>query len=108
MGNKKTKKTTRAELAEAVFRYGNLNPQKIEIVKEVKDLGDDIKDSMEVLGITKFDAKNGFTAVITPRTSRRLNVEKVEALLGRKIPDDCYDAVESVVLSVAAEKSRIA
>ena len=104
---KKMNKATRADLNNAIVRYGTVNPEKIALTKEVKELGEEIKDTFEELGITKFDAL-GYTAVVTEKHGKKLNLEKVEKLLGHKIPDDCYEPTVSYALTVTATAASAA
>ena len=106
MNGKRKERMTKANLSEAIMRYGVLNPEKIEVAREVKDLGDEIKDAFDELGITKYTTRSGYTAVVTPRKTRKLNVERLEALLGKKIPDSCYDEGVAQVLSVTPPPSH--
>lgn len=93
------------EFNNIIVRYGVLNGQKKELESEVKELGAEIKEEFEERGIEQFEAV-GYVATVGKRISRRLNVEKLEKLLGRAIPADCFDNVESEVLTIKAVKNE--
>lgn len=95
------KKATRAELNNAIVRYGTINPEKIAIAKEVKELGEEIKDYFEELGITKFDAL-GYSAVVMEKHGKKLNLDKVLKLIGKEKLESCYEPTITYALTVTA------
>lgn len=95
------KKATRAELNNAIVRYGTINPEKIALAKEVKELGEEIKDYFEELEITKFDAL-GYSAVVTEKHGKKLNLDKVLKLIGKEKLESCYEPTVTFALTVTA------
>ena len=94
-------KTTKNELDEAIKRYAVANAEKKSITEEVKDIGDEIKELMGEADIETYEV-NGIKATVSMRVTRTLDVKKIERLLGREIPADCYKLSETSVLNVKA------
>ena len=95
---------TKAELNEKIVRYATANEQKNAVAAEVKDLGDEIKEYMEDREVTTIEAM-GYTAVISIRNGKKINLEKVAELLGGEIPAECFEATQTVVLNVKPAKA---
>ena len=93
------------ELGELVTRYAVANAEKKAIVEEVKDLGDELKCELEEIEDRTFKA-NGFIATLTYRKGKKLDLEKVEKLLGGAIPASCYIDTETAVLNVKADQKE--
>lgn len=92
------------ELNNLIVRYATANEEKKAINAEVKDLGEEIKEEFEEMEITSFEAM-GWTATMGYRKNRKPNLEKIAALLGGKIPDDCFDESITPTLTVKANKA---
>ena len=101
MGNE-----TKAELADAVVRYYAAIEVKKEAAAEVKELGEEIKETMGEAEIAEFKTE-GLVATITARTTKSLDTDALLVWLskkGLKIPDNCYVAKVTAVLNVKADK----
>lgn len=94
-------KTTKNELDEAIKRYAVANSKKKAIAEEVSDIGDEIKELMEGASIETYEVE-GVKATVSMRVTRTLDVKKLERLLGRPIPADCYRLAHTSVLNVKA------
>ena len=99
-------KMTKTELNNTIVRYATLNEQKKPLVNECKELSEEIKEAMEERGVTTFAAM-GWTATVTYKTTRRLDMAKLEALLTKEQIEACK--VEAIVptLTVTAAKAVI-
>lgn len=92
------------ELNTLVVAYATANEKKKAITAEVKDMGDEIKDIFEEKGIDTFEAL-GWVATVVQKKGKRLNLEKVAALLGGEIPADCYEDTLTPALIVKPAKA---
>jgi hypothetical protein len=101
-GKVKMSKVTKKELNNMIVRYAVANEQKKPLVNECKELGDEIKDAMAEREITTFAAM-GYTATVTFRKGKKLNMAKLEALLTKeqlaKLAE-CYDPTITPTLTV--------
>lgn len=98
----------KANLIEAVKRYYVVNEEKKVASKEVKDLGEEIKDIMGEAEIASFEV-DGLKADITARTTRSLDTDALltwVAKNGLKIPENCYVTKVSAVLTVKEAKAK--
>ena len=93
----------KAEMNEVIKTYAAANEQKKAATAEVAGLSEKIKDYFKSRNIIQFEA-DGFVATISTRNGKKLNLDKVAALLGGKIPADCYEETETPVLTVKADK----
>lgn len=100
---KKMTKATKANLVRAILRYGEANPTKNALDKECKELSAFIKGVLAEHALVKFEAF-GFTVATTEKKSKKLNLEKVEKLLGKKRLEECYDETVSVALNLSVNK----
>jgi len=103
----KMNKATKADLNNAIVRYGTINPEKIAITKECQELGAEIKDLLEEFGLTKFDAF-GYSAVVTEKHSKKLNLDKVIKLIGKEKLESCYEPTVTFALTVTATAAATA
>ncbi len=94
----------KSEIENLIERYGVTNEQKNALAAEVKDMGEEIKDYFAEEGESVIDTTN-FTAKITIRKSKKLDIAKVSALLGYPIPAECYEETETEVLTVKPRKA---
>ena len=101
---KMAKKITKTELNNLIVRYAAANEEKKPLVNECKALSEEIKDAMADRGVTTFAAM-GWTATVTFKNGRKLDLAKVEKLLGGKIPEECYIHTITPTLTVTAAKS---
>ena len=93
------------ELNETINRFFAANEEKKVIESEVKDLRADILDYMGDKELDTYTTPEGYTAAISYRNGKKLNLDKVAALLGGVIPDDCYEATQTPVFTVKAAKA---
>lgn len=94
-------KSYKTELNELIVRYGEANAEKKVLEAQCKDLSSDIKEIMGDHELSAFEAF-GYTATISERTNKKLNAAKIEKLLGKPIPADCWDITSTPVLNVKA------
>lgn len=97
-------KSYKTELNELIVRYGTIAPERKALDKEAKELGAEIKEIMEARKLDAFTAL-GYIATLGTRSKRELDIDKVKALLGGSIPDDCWKVTDSIVLNVKATEN---
>lgn len=100
------------KLGEAVKAYAVVNGEKNELAKQAKELNEEIKDLMGEAAINTFTVDN-ITATIIVKKGKKLNIEKVEKLLGYAIPADCFkdtftEQLNIKVAAVAAKNKKAA
>ena len=96
----KTHEISKIDLANMVVEYGIENDKKKALVSLCKDMADEIKEGMDDWGILSIEGM-GYTATISFRENKKLDVAAVEKLLGRPIPAECYKITQTPVLNVA-------
>ena len=98
--------TTKAELADAVKRYFAANEVKKDAAAEVKEIGEEIKDTMGEAEITEFETE-GIVASISARSTKSLDTDALMTWLstkGLRIPENCWVTKTAAVLNVKAAK----
>ena len=103
-GRKARAKMNKAEMNETIKAYAVANEAKKQAADEVKELGEAIKAYFEERGLEAFEA-DGYVAKVGTRKGKKLNLDKVAALLGGEIPADCFEDTETPVLTVKASKT---
>jgi hypothetical protein len=98
-----SKKMTIKQMNETVIRYALANEQKKEATAECKDLGETIKDWMLDKKCERFEAM-GYTATLQFKNGKKLNLDKVAEALGGAIPEEFYEATQTVALVVKEQK----
>ena len=87
------------EMTAVIDRYATANGEKNKLSKEVTELGKSIKAYFTAREISIFDTPNN-VAIVSYRTSRTLDAEKLAAHFGGVIPDEFYTEKESPALTV--------
>lgn len=103
--SKKMTRATKKNIVSAIVRYGAINPEKNALEKECKELSAYIKDILAEHELVKFDAF-GFTVATVEKKSKKLNLEKVEKLIGKKQLAACYEPTVSVALNLTVNKAE--
>jgi len=99
-GTNKMTDYAKKQLNGKIREYVALNGEKNELVKDVKELGNDIKIAMGEAGVDEYSVA-GIKATVKAVVKRELDKEKIAKLLGGKIPDDCYVLKSEMRLNVA-------
>lgn len=94
----KNQKTT---LNKLLKEYAEKNGVKKQLVNECNALSSNIKNAMIAENLDVYEVQD-IKATITYKVRKVLDVEKLEKLLGREIPADCYILKEEAALNVKA------
>lgn len=87
------------EMGEIVNKYVAVNRVKKATAKQADELKDIIKEYLVARGFVSFEADEG-SVVLSTRTTKKLDAEKVAHALGGKIPEDFWIETTSVALNV--------
>ena len=91
--------TQTTNLNKLLKEYAEKNETKKILVNECKGLSTNIKNAMIAENLDIYEVK-GIKATITYKVRKTLDLEKVEKLLGYKIPAECYILNEEAALNV--------
>ena len=98
----------KAEMNNVIIRYAEVNKAKNAAAAEVKELGEAIKEYFASREISSFECVGGVTATISSVAGRNINLTRLAAHFGGKVPDEFFDEVETVRLTVKEPKVKAA
>lgn len=87
------------EMGEIVNKYVAVNRVKKATTKQADELKDIIKEYLVKKGVSSFESDEG-SVVLSTRTTKKLDAEKVAQALGGKIPEEFWVETTSVALNV--------